>query len=167
MRRLAALACLTLMCSTHAAAQSAGYEPRTMKTLDAQCVARAIDDCVANEFGGPPPLQGQIQPTIDYRGDLSCVQGAIVDADGQLIAACDYNATLHRNTDRLNVCQARVRADPPPQCQSEVLTARGVEEVVREALRAQTAALREALFSQCRASARRPEDCESLRPEGP
>ena len=156
---------VALCWSAAARAQSGVYEPRTMTTLDAQCIARAIDDCVANELGPRPPLPGQNLRTFDYHADEPCVEGISYGEDGQLLGACDYNPSLHRNTTRLTSCQARVHADPPPQCQSEVLTARGVEDLVREALRSQTAALREALFQQCRASATRPEQCDGLRPE--
>ena len=109
---------------------------------------------------------------MDYRSDIldstqekpPCVQGATLGPDGQLISACNYNPSVHRNTATLAACQARVRANPPPECQSQMFTASGVEDIVREALRAQAAELREAMLVQCRATAARREDCDRLRP---
>lgn len=166
MRRLtiafaAVVAPMTLSWSALAAAQSA--EPLTVTTLDARCVARAIAACVAQEQGPSSRLAGQTLPTVDYRSTAPCEAGVTRDADGNVVTVCDYNPAVQQNTAKLEACQSRVRADPPADCQSEVLTARGAEEMMREALRAQTAALREALYTQCLASGARVEDCDGVR----
>jgi hypothetical protein len=170
--RFAPAAVLVVFCgaavfwSACASAQSAGGYARTMKALDADCIAFEVDQCVARELPSLPPLAGQNMPTIDYRDGSPCVEGITVGPDGQVTGACDYNPSLHRNTAKIAACELRVRANPPPQCQSEVLTARGTEELVHRAVEAQTKALREALLVQCRAFAHRREDCDGLRPEG-
>lgn len=137
------------------------YGARTMTTLDDECIAREVAVCVAEEYRAPAYLPGQTLPTL---GGEPCVDGRITTEQGGIVGFCDYNPTLHRNTSTVSACELRVRADPPPQCEQQVLTAQGAEELVREALQAQAAALREAFYVHCRASARRPADCEPLRP---
>jgi hypothetical protein len=168
----AAIACVALSWSAAAAAQSAGApaqaadtSARTVTTLDARCVAQAVADCVARA-SAPAPLQnGQTLPTVDYRASKPCEQHLTYDENGNLTTACNYDAPLHGNTAMLDTCQARIRSNPPAECQNEVLTARGTQEMMQEALRQQTAALRDALFAQCLATAQRYEDCDALRPQ--
>jgi hypothetical protein len=104
---------------------------------------------------------------VDYRDSVPCKEGVTLGADGRLLGTCDYNPSVHRNTAKLSSCQARVRADPPAECQTQVFTASGVEDIVREALRSQAAEMREAMFVQCRATAVHREECEKLRPPAP
>ena len=143
-------------------AQPAPNGARTTTVLDAECMASAVSACVVEEYRAPAYLPGQTLSTV---GGTPCTQGAMAGADGQVVKYCDYNDAVHRNTTTVSACELRVRADPPPQCQQQVLTAYGAEELAREAVQAQTAALREAFFVHCRATARRREDCEPLRPQ--
>ena len=158
--RLAAL--FLLSCGELALAQSAPYGTRTTTVLDAGCMASAVSACVEAEYRAPAYLPSQTLSTV---GGEPCTQGKTIGTYGQVTKYCDYNDAVHRNTTTVSACELRVRADPPPQCQQEVLTASGAEELAREAVQAQTAALREAFYVHCRATARRREDCDPLRPQ--
>jgi len=136
-----------------------------MTSLDAQCMQRAVDECLPHEFDEQqPPLPEQSLPTIDFHDSVPCTEYQTYGPDGQLVSTCNYNPTVHRNTAKLASCEARVRASPPPECRIQVFTASGVEDTVRDALRAQAAEMRQAMFVQCRAMAAHPDDCNKLRP---
>ena len=96
-----------------------------MTTLDAQCIQRAIDECIPHEYEGPPLLPNQTVPTVDYHDSTPCLGGKTYGPDGQFLSACDYNPAVHHNPARLIACEARVRASPPPECRVQVFTASG------------------------------------------